>query len=140
MLIGAIAVREALHHRLGTLVQMQAGYFPLILGLLLLGLGPAIALTGLSTAPSEGEAAFAAPDWRGFSAIVIGVASFIGIGALFGLAPATFCCVFIAAIGDRLMTWRSAFALAVAITAVAVIVFAWLLQVQFPVLQLPYSS
>lgn len=143
MLIGAVAIAEALHHRLGTLLQMQAGYLPLVLGILLVGLGLAIALPGLRdsglrvSGGSEGAEAIQPPDWRGFVAIVAGVASFIGVGALLGLAPAAGTCVFIAALGDRMMTWRSALVLAVAMMVVAVVVFAWLLQVQFPVLTWP---
>lgn len=140
MLIGAVAVWELLQHRIGTLVQMQAGYFPLVLGIVLILLGLAIGLAGLRAgAQTEEVEGFQPPDWRGFAAITIGVASFIGLGASFGLLPATFCSVFIAAVGDRLMTWRSALLLAAAITVVAIVLFSWLLRVQFPVLAWPFA-
>jgi hypothetical protein len=119
---------------------MEAGYFPVMLGVLLIALGLLIAGMAIrhrSAAPSVAAETFALPDWRGCSAIVGGVLCFIIIGAYFGLAPGTFLCVFISALGDRTATLRGAFTLAAIMTAIAVGLFAYALQVQFPILDWP---
>jgi hypothetical protein len=48
--------------------------------------------------------------------------------------PATFAIVFISALGDRHNTFLSAATLALTMTAISVVVFWWLLKVQFPLL------
>jgi hypothetical protein len=137
--IGLGSIMEGRHHTIGTLTEMGSGYFPIILGVVLAGLGLAIALTGLSPATEDGfndePAQFQPPDWRGAVAIVASVLGFIGLGSQFGLAPATFVCVFVAAMGDRQAIWWQSLLLAAAMTAIAVIVFAYLLGVPFPILQ-----
>jgi heme A synthase len=139
-LIGAIAVNEGRHHHIGSLTEMQAGYFPIVLGTILIALGLLIAATSFRRQPADAESTaeeFRMPDWRGCSAIILGVLAFIVLGGYFGLAPATFFCVFISALGDRNASWRGAFVLAAALTAVAIGLFAYLLQIQFPILQWP---
>lgn len=133
--IGIAAILEGRRHHIGTLREMQAGYFPIMLGILMLAIGVMMAVAAWR---GGGEAvAGHRTDWRGFSAIVAAVAAFIGLGALFGLAPATFCCVLIAARGDRTISWRASLVLAAGMTGFAVVLFAWLLAVPFPVLQWP---
>lgn len=133
--IGIAAILEGRRHHIGTLREMQAGYFPIMLGTIMLAIGVIMVVAAWR---GHGEAAAThRTDWRGFSAIVAAVASFIGLGALFGLAPATFSCVLIAARGDRTITWRASLVLAAVMTVFAVVLFAWLLAVPFPVFQLP---
>ena len=50
-----------------------------------------------------------------------------------GLAPATFACVFVSAMGDRSATWKSAFLLALGITVFGVALFVYVLKVPFPI-------
>jgi hypothetical protein len=138
ILFGAGTIVEGLHHPIGTLRQMGSGFFPLALGVILVVLGLVIAGTAAIRGRETGvrsEAAFVPPDWRGFFAIVSGIVAFIVLGAYFGLAPAAFGLVFISAIGDRSATLKSALALALAMTAVATVLFWYLLQIQFPLLR-----
>lgn len=58
--------------------------------------------------------------------------AFILLGKYGGLVPATFALVFIAAMGDRQHTVRSAALLAVGVTILGIAVFSWALQLQFP--------
>lgn len=99
--IGAVAVMEGRRHRIGSLTQMEAGYFPVVLGVVLIALGVLIAAMAIRQRPAAQPVPteiFTLPDWRGCSAIVAGVLCFIVFGAYFGLAPATFLCVFISAL------------------------------------------
>jgi hypothetical protein len=56
-------------------------------------------------------------------------------GMVGGMAPATFACVFVSALGDREATWKSAFILAVLVTLFGVGLFHYLLQIPMPVLE-----
>ncbi len=76
--------------------------------------------------------AFGRPDWRGWSCIILGIVAFILLGEPFGLGPATFACVFIAALGDRGATLRGSAILAASATVVAAVVFTWALKFQLP--------
>jgi len=115
---------------------MEAGYFPAVLGVLLIALGVLIAANAWRSVPPR------IPRRERFSSCRIGAAfgdrrgvlSFIVFGAFFGLAPATFSCVFISALGDRTSTLRGACTLATIMTVVAIGVFWYVLQVQFPLL------
>jgi hypothetical protein len=137
-LLGAGAVLEGRRHSIGTFMEMGAGFFPIVLGVALLVVGLLIVLGGLATASvaqDEMGHEIQAPDWRGCTAIVLGVLAFIVLGGRYGLMPATFSCSLIAALGDRSMTWRSAFALAAALTALATGLFWYLLQIPFPLVR-----
>ncbi|MEJ0072041.1 MAG: hypothetical protein WDO24_28685 [Pseudomonadota bacterium] len=50
-----------------------------------------------------------------------------------GLAPGSFACVFVSALGDRTATWKSSLVLAVAVTTFGVILFCYVLQIPMPV-------
>ena len=114
-------------------MQVGAGFFPLALSLLLAGLGATIAL--LAPRQPAHQATAAAPDWRGWSCIIAGMAAFLALGYAFGLAPGTFACVLISSVGDRQTRPFAALILAACVTAIGVFVFSHLLQVPFPVLQ-----
>ena len=60
---------------------------------------------------------------------------FIFCGLHGGMAPATFACVFIAALGDRESTFKSSFLLAAGITLFGVILFAYVLKIPFQVVR-----
>lgn len=135
-LVGVGAVLEAHTLTIGSLTHMGSGYVPLVFGYVLAGIGVVMAAGAflIRAAPAEGTA-FVPTDWRGCAAIVAGLLSFLGVGWYFGLAPATFCCVLIAAFGDRTTTVRGALILAAAMTVFTVGLFAYILQIQIPVLQ-----
>ena len=139
MVVGAIAGYIATTYDLGTLHEIGPGFFPLVLSVLLVVLGLAIMATaGRSStmAAPHGPALHGdrvGPDWRGWPAIFFAVIAFVVLADFAGLAPATFACVFLAALGDRENDWKSAALLALALTAFAVVVLAWGLQVQMPV-------
>lgn len=139
MLVGGVAGYMATTYGMGDLNEIGPGFFPLVLSVLLVGLGIAIVATAGQTADEPQAHGLMAhsnrvgPDWRGWTAIFLAVIAFIVLGKYAGLAPATFGSVFIAAMGDRGNTWKSSGLLALGLTAFAVVVLAWGLRVQMPV-------
>ena len=132
----AIAIASRTTLALGTLDHMGPGFFPLCLGVVMAVLGAAIAMRPSRASAASAAAARIVPEWRGWLCIAGSVVAFIVVGAHLGLAPATFAIVFIAALGDRKNTWRDALVLSLGMVAIGVVVFAWLLQIQFPLVTL----
>ena len=131
-LIGAGAAVEGSSYGVGTLTAMGSGFFPVVLGVGLVGLG--VALAALAAPPGQ-EAVQAAPDWRAAAGIGAAVALFILLARAAGLAPATFACVFVGAMGSRETTWREAVLLATGVTVFGVLLFSFGLKVQFPIVR-----
>jgi hypothetical protein len=134
IVIGLCAIKAGASYRIGTLERMDAGFFPVALGILLALTGIAIALAATPPAPSAQKKRLP-PEWRGWLCIVAGIAAFVVFGQYGGLLPATFAIVFISALGDRQNTFKHALLLALAMCAACVAVFWWALQVQFPLFQ-----
>lgn len=137
ILFGLVMSVEGPGYRLGTLMHMGPGFLPTVLGVILICLGIAIALTAL--APSEdGEEEGILPEkpeWWAWGCILASPLAFMLFGNYGGLAPATFACVFVAAMGDRSMTVKQALALSVIITVFGVALFHYVLQIPMPVLE-----
>lgn len=144
MLLGLITAYQGSTYPVGTLHQMGPGYFPLALGVLLTFLGGLIAATATAGADSE-EAALPHAEWRGWACIIAGPALFILLGRstpfvpLTGMLPATFACVFVAALGDRQSTLKGAAILATCVTIFGVLLFHYLLKLPMPVLTWGFS-
>jgi Tripartite tricarboxylate transporter TctB family len=122
-------------YRTGTLFHMGPGFMPTALGVILALLGVTITATAFSPSDEDEEPFMPAhPQWWGWFCILAGPGLFIFFGSYFGLAPATFACVFVSALGDKSTTWRGAFVLASVITVFGVGLFAYALGVPIPVL------
>ncbi len=133
--VGVGAILEGLRHHIGSLTHMGAGYFPVILGVILAALGAAIAVSGALNGSGEVEVepgeTFHLPDVRGCLCIISGIISFIVLAEYAGFGPATFALVFISAMGDRTMSWKGALALACVMTSVLAGLFWYALQIPF---------
>ncbi|QRX81086.1 tripartite tricarboxylate transporter TctB family protein [Glaciimonas sp. PAMC28666] len=134
MLLGLGAVVQGRTYNIGTLSKMGPGFFPVALGTLLMLVGAAIALTAKNSA-SAAEEKYVRPEWRGWICIALSIVAFVVLGKYGGLLPATFAIVFIAAMGDRKNSLKSAFLLSSAMVAVCVVIFWWALKLQFPLFQ-----
>lgn len=132
--IGLAAAFQGSSYQLGTLERMGPGFFPTALGVILAITGLAIAVTARFT-QYEGELEVLAPEWRGWACIVGALVAFVVFGKYGGLLPATFAIVFISALGDRQNTFMGSVLLALGSVVVAVVVFWWALQMQFPLFQ-----
>jgi hypothetical protein len=138
VVVGLGAGVQGMTYSMGTLAAPGPGLFPAVLGFLLVPIGLAMGIFGKRTpAAHAGVKPEAAPrpEWRGWFCIVASIVAFIVLGSHGGLVPASFAVAFIAALGDRDNTLLSALLLGVAMAVVAVVVFWWLLQMQFPLFQ-----
>jgi hypothetical protein len=114
---------------------MGPGFFPVGLGILLSICGLAIALSAQPAIIKE-KRQVQKFNWRAWGCIIASIASFVILGQHAGLAPATFAIVFIAALGDRDNTFKSAAILAIAATVVCTVIFWWALKIQLPLFAL----
>lgn len=129
---GILATYKSFNYEVGTLTQMGPGFFPLIVGGLLIFCGGLIVLGGIArgnVTVIDGKG-----DWRGRGLVVLSLISFIVLGKHTGLLPASFALTFISAMADRDNTVKEALVLAVAVCIVAVVVFWWAFDIQFPLL------
>jgi hypothetical protein len=134
MLLGTGAAYTGSRYEIGTLTKMGPGFFPTVLGILLALIGVMIAGTASYGETAEDpHAAATPPDWRGWICIIAGALLFIVFAAHGGLLLATLACVFIAALGDRANTWKQALLLAIGVSFFGVIIFAYGLRVQIPI-------
>jgi hypothetical protein len=135
LLLGLFIALKGLSYRAGTLMHMGPGFLPTALGVLLVLLGIAIAGAALSEDGSAEDQRILPenPQWWGWLCILAGPVLFIVFGYNFGMAPGTFACVFVSALGDRAATWRGSFILATVITVFGVGLFSYFLQVPMPI-------
>lgn len=134
VLLGLIAAHDGTRYPLGTLRHMGPGYFPIVLGILLIILGIMIAGNAAGAPRTEDDTIKIEPQWRGWTCIVAGPTLFVLVGRYAGMLPATFACVFISALGDRATTLKGATILAAVVTAFGVVLFHYLLKIPMPVL------
>jgi putative tricarboxylic transport membrane protein len=137
VLIGIGIALKGSTYRLGSLMHMGPGFMPTALGVLLVLLGIAIGATALSP-PEEGSEENQSilpenPQWWAWFCILMSPVLFIVFGRYFGMAPGTFACVFIAALGDRAATWKSTIILSTVVTVFGVALFSYFLQVPMPI-------
>ena len=133
--IGAVILIQGYSYRLGSLMQMGAGFIPVVLGILMVLVGLAVMLTAAPKGESvvePGHAPATAPDVRAWLCILGGVMAFVLFGVYGGLVPATFMSVFVSAMGDRTNTFKGAAILSAAVTVFGVIVFHYGLSLQLP--------
>ncbi len=137
VIVGASAAYAANSYNLGTLAHMGPGYFPFAIGVLIAICGVLLVLTAKKKNTGEQAAALVGhnhdiPDCRGAFCIILGTVLFYFAGEYFGLLPATFCIVFVSALGDRSNTVFQALMLTAGMMIVSVVIFWWALQVQLP--------
>lgn len=137
-LIGAYTVVQGRSYNIGTLTRMGPGFFPVMIGVALVLVGMAIAVT--ATFDGQAKVVIHSPaQWRGWTCIVAGPSLFIAVGRYLGFAPAIFACVFISALGDRTATLRSSLILATVVTIFGVALFSFILNISFPVWRWPHA-
>ena len=136
ILFGLVMSLKGPSYGLGTLMHMGPGFMPTALGVILILLGIAIAGAAVTAYdPNEDTILPEHREWVGWGCILAGPICFILFGAYLGLAPATFSCVFVSALGDKTATLKSSFVLATVVTIFGVGLFAYFLQVPMPILE-----
>ena len=116
---------------MGSLMRMGPGNFPVMLGALLAFFGLFIAARGLWHAPPGTAVERLRWDWRPAGCIVGSMLAFGFLAPRAGLVPALAAMFFLAALGGREFRWREVAALTVVMTALAVVVFVYLLKLPF---------
>jgi hypothetical protein len=142
LVIGCGVLGLGLTYEVGNLNRMGPGFVPVSLGIMMILVAIAIGVTAAPPEPSLARpdrpgrpAADRGPQWRGWLCIVASVAAFVVVGDYGGLVPATLLAVFVAAMGDRDNTWKSAAILAAIVTAFGVAIFHFGLALQLPLFQ-----
>jgi len=137
LLLGLGITLKGMTYRAGTLMHMGPGFMPTALGVLLVLLGIAIALAALSPSDDGHDAGQNIlpenPQWWAWFCILMSPVLFIVFGRYFGMAPGTFACVSIAALGDKDATWRGTLILATVVTVFGCALFSYFLQVPMPI-------
>ena len=138
ILLGLGIALKGTSYRAGTLMHMGPGFLPTTLGVILVLIGIAIAVAGLSPSAYEQDEDQRLlpehPQWWAWLCILLSPVFFIFFGRYFGMIPGTFACVFIAALGDKTATWTGTIILSTVVTALGVGLFSYFLQVPMPIL------
>jgi hypothetical protein len=138
LLVGIGIALKGSTYRLGSLMHMGPGFMPTALGILLMLLGIAIGASALAAAGAGGEEESQSilpdnPQWWAWFCILMSPVLFIFFGRYFGMAPGTFACVFIAALGDKTATLKGTVVLSTVVTVFGVALFSYFLQVPMPI-------
>ena len=126
---GAFAIFWGARYTLGTAARMGPGYFPRILGILLIALGAILALRSLRL---QGPAI---PPWRWRPTIIVlgSVVLFGHIVQTVGLALSTVILIVLASAASHEFRWKEALIVGVGLAALAVGVFVIGLKLTLPI-------
>jgi hypothetical protein len=116
--------------RIGEAYAMGPGYFPVLLGLVLVGFGAAIVFSAVGK-PRE---AFGPVAWRGAALITLAIVFFALTVRGLGMAPALGVATTVAALASGRLPLAGALLLAAGLTAFCVVVFLYALQLPYPVI------
>ena len=119
-LLGACFVIEGLRLGIGTPRRMQAGFYPVCVGLVAVVVGLAIAVANM-----RNDDPFETPHWRAMFAVLAATAIFIPATLLFGLIPGVAATILVAALGAG-----SVLRIDIALLAVGVAIGSWLVFVK----------
>ena len=116
-------------YEVGTALDMGPGYFPLVLGGLLVVLGVVIAVKGFLA----GEGGDLGPvPWKAVGLLVVALLFFGYTVRGLGLVPTLLVTVFLSALAGRRARVVPAVVIAVSLTALSVLVFVVALQLRLP--------
>lgn len=115
--------------RVGRALDMGPGYFPLTLGVVLMGLGAVIGFRSIGR-PSE---ALGAVSWRGVSMVMLAILFFALSVRPLGMGPSFFIATVLAAFATRQATLRTALGLGAALTVFTIGLFIYALRMNYRV-------
>ena len=127
--LGIFAIAVGSNYTLGTAARMGPGYFPRILGILLIGLGAIVALSGLRVPGTK----ISAWRWRPTLVVLGSVVVFGQIVDKLGMAISTVLLILVSAAASHEFRPREALIAGVVLSALAVGVFVVGLGVQLPI-------
>ena len=116
-------------YEVGTAARMGPGYFPLVLGSLLVVLGVLIAVKAFVAADG---AEIGSVPWKALALLVVAFLFFGFTVRGLGLVPALFVTVFLAAMAGHRAKVVPAVVIAASLTALSVLIFVIALQLRLP--------
>jgi hypothetical protein len=137
VVLGLAISAGAATYQFGTLTEMGPGFMPMCIGMAMVLIGIAIALSPRHVDQMPGEQV-PPLDIRGGLCIVAGVIAFILLGTRLGFVPAIFCSALIAAFGDRQATVRGSLLLAMGLAVFGYILFSLVLGLPFPAFEVSF--
>ena len=129
MAFGLAALLIVQSYPLGSAARMGPGYFPRLLGILLIGLGALQSVIGLR---SKAEVS---PEWRlrPLLIVLLGVSIFILLASRIGLVLAALALVLVSSAASSEFRWREALLSGAIQSVAAAAVFVYGLRLQLPV-------
>ena len=124
---GALAIYIARAYPFGNAMRMGPGYFPTVLGGILVLFGAYLMQRGLR----RPEPVAGGWGWRPLALVTLSMLLFGFIVTRLGLIPALAAMFFVCALGGREFRWREVLAIAVAMNAFAVLLFVYLLKLPY---------
>ena len=135
----ATSVYAAVQYPFGTLSRMDSGFFPFLLGLLLVLFGVILLVSALGRIwRAERELSEIRFELKPFISVLAAVLLFAVIARPFGLVPAIVLTTLTATATDRNIRWAEAAILAVLLTGLSIVVFKVLLGLQFILFRWPF--
>ena len=125
---GVVALVISRAYEIGAASRMGPGYFPRMLGLLLVVLGAVLALRGFWPS-SEAQPGW---RWRPLLVVLAGVASFT-VAPRLGLVAASLLLVFISSAASAEFRWKEALVSGAIQGGAAVVVFVYGLRIPLPI-------
>jgi Tripartite tricarboxylate transporter TctB family len=127
ILFGAVFGLTALGLDMGTTLRMGPGYFPMVLAVILTGLGVAIVISAFASVGEE----MGTYAWRGM-VFILTAPVFFGLTVRgLGFVPSIFATTLIAALAGAKQRLPSALVLALAVTIFTTLVFSYALGLPF---------
>jgi len=130
-LFGVLFIVWSMEYQFGTGQRMGPGYFPTILGILLLVLGILVALPALKADAEETHVEKI--GWRGVIVILGAVALYAFLLPRAGFVISLIVLIVLSAMGSKEFTWKAALLSCVVLGAFSYVVFVKGLELQFPV-------
>jgi hypothetical protein len=127
--IGVIAVAVARAYPFGTAMRMGSGYFPTVLGGILILLGAWVMVRGLRS----GEKLKEGWGWKPLALIALSIVLFGSLMRL-GLIPALVAVLFVSAYAGREFRFKEVLVLTVVLCAFTAVVLLYVLKMPYPLI------
>jgi len=128
--IGVVAVAVARNYPFGTAMRMGSGYFPSVLGGILILLGAWVMARGLRS----GEKLKSAWGWKPLALVALSIVLFGFVMPRFGLIPALVAVLFVSALAGREFRLKEVLVLTAVLCAFAIVVLLYVLKMPYPLI------